>query len=118
MPKQRIILIVIISILVAGNIFWGVNYFFAQKNIQMVTGQLKKQQNNVKIINFTNLFIDKVLKAEKEVSFDDRLKLENAVRDMQDSEILTQWEKFIASKTEAEAQMEVKNLLGLLVGKI
>lgn len=118
MSKQKIILIIIISILVAGNVLLGVSYFFTQKKLQTTIQQLKNQRNNEKIINFARLFIDKVLKAEKEISFEDRLKLENDVRDLDDNEVLTQWEKFIASKTETDAQQEVKNLLELLLKKI
>ena len=59
-----------------------------------------------------------MLKAEKEIDFETRLKLENAVRNIGDDEILIQWQKFIESKTEAEAQTGVKNLLDLLVDKI
>ena len=117
MSKQKIILTIIILILVAANVFFGISYFFAQKQLQTIDKQLKTQQSSIKIVNFTKLFIEKVLKAEKEVSFEDRLKLENAVRDLNDNEVLRQWEKFIASKTEAEAQQEVKNLLELLVKK-
>lgn len=118
MAKQKIILITIISVLIAGNIFVGINYFFVQKKLQIIEQQLKSQQNNLKILNFTRLFIEKVLKAEREVSFEDRLKLENAVRDLNDDEILKQWEKFVESKTEIEAQNAVKELLELLVKKI
>ena len=117
MSKQRII-IIIISILVAGNAFFGASYFFAYKKAQTIAQQLKNQQNDAKIVNFTGLFIEKVLKAEKEVSFEDRLRLENAVRDLNDGEVLVQWEKFVDSKTEIEAQNAVKNLLSLLVSKI
>jgi CRISPR/Cas system endoribonuclease Cas6 (RAMP superfamily) len=62
--------------------------------------------------------IEKVLKAEKEVDFETRLKLENAVREINDKEILNQWIKFTESKTEDEAQNNIKNLLDLLVDKI
>jgi len=62
--------------------------------------------------------IEKVLKAETEVDFETRLKLENAVRNLEDKEILARWSKFIESKTEAGAQEEVKNLLEALVNKI
>lgn len=117
MPTQKIILTIIILILVAVNVFFGVSYFFARQQLQIVERQLNIQQNSTKIVNFTKLFIEKVLKAEKEVSFEDRLKLENAVRDLNDDEILRQWEKFTASKTELEAQEAVKNLLELLVKK-
>src|SRR3989344_1788977 len=118
MPNQKIILIIVISILVAGNVLLGVNKFLVQEKLQMIEQKVKDQESNLKILNFTRLFIEKVLKAENEVSFEDRLKLENAVRDLNDNEILAQWEKFVESKTEIEAQNAVKNLLELLVKKI
>jgi hypothetical protein len=73
---------------------------------------------NEKIINFLKLFITKVLKAEGEVDFETRLKLENAVREIQDKEILDQWIKFTESKTEDESQKNVKDLLEILVNKL
>jgi hypothetical protein len=76
---------------------------------------LESQKTNEKVLDFTKLFIEKVLKAETEVDFETRLKLENAVRNLGDEEILTQWQKFTESKTEAEAQEEVKNLLEMLL---
>ncbi len=76
---------------------------------------MESQKTNEKVLDFTKLFIEKVLKAETEVDFETRLKLENAVRNLGDEEILTQWQKFTESKTEAEAQEEVKNLLEMLL---
>jgi len=118
MSKQKTILIVLISVLMAGNIYSGVSYFFAQRNLQATELRLKTQQNNERVIDFAKLFIEKVLKAQSEVSFEDRLKLETAVRNLKDTEILDQWEKFIGSKTEKEAQDAVKDLLALLINKI
>jgi len=117
MINKKIILTVVILVLVIVDIFFGVSYFFSLKSLRIAEKQLSTQQNNVKIVKFTQLFISKVLKAEKEVSFEDRLKLENTVRELNDNEVLVQWERFTASKTEAEAQFEVKNLLELLVKK-
>lgn len=57
-------------------------------------------------------------KAEIEIDFDTRLKLETAVGNLNDEEILNQWQKFVDSKIEAEAQEEVKNLLEMLVNKV
>ena len=117
MKNSKIILIIIL-ILLAGNIFLGVKYFAAQKKIQQIQTALQTQKTNEKVLEFTKLFIEKVLKAETEVDFETRLKLENAVRNLGDQEILAQWQKFVDSKTEAGAQEEVKNLLEMLVGKI
>lgn len=116
--KQKIVIIVVLLILLAGNIALGVKVYFDLVEIEQARKAVEGQQLNTGIISFSQLFIEKVLKAENEVSFEDRLKLENAVRDLNNTEILTQWEKFTASKTEDEAQEEVKNLLEKLFKKI
>lgn len=69
-------------------------------------------------LSFTKTFVEKVLGAEGEISFADRLELENDVRELNDYEILNQWMRFADSKTEAGAQKEVINLLSLLLKKI
>ena len=118
MEKKKIILIAVISVFVAGNIILGVQYFLIYRQNQKLQKEVKAKQLNAKIVNFSQLFIRDVLKTQNEISFEKRLKLENAVRDLGDEEILAQWEKFTSSKSEAEAQDEVKNLLDLLVSKL
>ncbi|MFA4818009.1 MAG: hypothetical protein WC608_04795 [Parcubacteria group bacterium] len=78
----------------------------------------KAQKANGQVLAFANLFIEKVLQSGKEVDFETRLDLENSVRDLNDKEILAQWQKFTQAKDQAGAQNEVKNLLKLLVQKI
>jgi len=115
---NKVITLILILVLLAGNLVLGFKYYSVQKELGLVKQMLKTQQFNDKVLGFTTLFISKVLKAEKEVSFEDRLKLENAVRDIEDQDIFDQWQKFIQSKTEDQAQQEVKNLLEMLVKKI
>jgi len=118
MLNRKTILIIIILFLIAGNVYFGFRYLDTQKTLRQTQGALATKKTNEKILEFTKLFIDKVLKAEGEVDFETRLKLESAVRDLNDEEILAQWQKFVNSKSESEAQQEVKNLLGLLIDKI
>ena len=118
MNQSKIVLIIIILILLAGNMFFGIKYFAVQKALRQTQIALETQNINEKVLDFTRLFIEQVLKAETEVDFEMRLSLENAVRNLNNEEILAQWEKFTESKTETEAQKEVKNLLELLVNKI
>jgi len=59
-----------------------------------------------------------VLKSEKEVSFEERLELENAVRGLENEKILNSWRSFTESNTDLEAQTRVRNLLETLVGEI
>lgn len=116
--NTRIVLVIIILVLLASNIFFGVKYFAVKKELKETQATLEAQKTNEKVLDFSKLFIEKVLKGAEEISFEDRLNLENAVRGLNDEEVLTQWNKFIESKTELEAQREVKNLLEMLVGKI
>jgi len=118
MNKSKILLIFIVLILLAGNVFWGVKYFSIVKEFRQTQVALDAQVTNEKILDFTKLFIEKVLKSETEVDFETRLKLENAVRILDDEQIFLQWQKFVESQTEADAQTEVKNLLEILINKI
>jgi len=113
--RSSILSKVIIIVLLAGNIIWGFQYFNLKKEVEV---SLHNQVLNDKVLAFTNLFIDKVLTSNTEVDFDTRLKLENSIRELENKNILTQWQKFTASKTEADAQIEVKNLLQMLVNNI
>lgn len=111
-------LIIIILVLLVGSIYTGMLYKNNQKELNQVKSELKIQKTNDKVLAFTKFFIVNVLNASAEVDFDTRLKLENIIRDLNDQEIFNEWQKFTGSKTEAEAQIEVKNLLKILVDKI
>jgi hypothetical protein len=126
MNKQKLIIILIVGLIVM-NIFLIYRYLLLTREIEkmkIVSGLPEKSviifpnTKNERIIHFLKLFISKVLKAEGEVDFETRLKLENAVREIQDKEILDQWTKFTESKTEEEAQKNVKDLLEILVNKL
>jgi hypothetical protein len=115
---SRALLIVVALILLVGNVFFWLKYSATQKELLKTTQALETQKTNENLLNFAELFIDTVLKAEGEIDFETRLQLENAVRNLNDNEILAQWQEFVGSKTEIEAQEEVKNLLEILVSKI
>ena len=88
MINKRIIEI-IIAILVAGNIYFAYNYFSVYSELQALKSAQVKVEVNEKVIDFSSMFIKKVLQADQEVDFETR-----------------------------EAQNSVKKLLGMLVGKI
>lgn len=115
-------LIIIILLLLGSNVLWLLDTQKIKNDLRksQKTLEIVKTQNNLnaQILDFMKLFIQKVLKAEKEVSFEGRLELENAVRNLHNGEILDQWQKFTDSKTEQEAQKEVRNLLEILANKI
>ena len=118
MSKQKTILSIVILILIVGNIFFAAKYFSTQKELNQIKTIANAKNTNEKVLNFTKLFIAEVLKADGEVNFETRLKLENAVRDLNDEKTLNQWQKFVESETEEEAQTEVKNLLEMLIERI
>ncbi len=116
--KTGIALTIVIIALLAGNIYFGVTYISMRKELRQDQTALSAKKQNEKIIQFNQLFVEKVLKAQTEVDFETRLKLENNVRDLNDPDILAKWQAFTESKTELDAQTAVKNLLGTLAQKI
>lgn len=116
--KLLVFLIVLVLALFGTNAFLFYKYRLAQTNLDAAKQVIATRTVNAKILNFMNMFIDKVLKAQGEVSFNDRLTLENAVRDLNDPQILDDWNAFVNSKTEPDAQGAVKNLLSDLAKKI
>jgi len=116
--ENKTILITIILLLIISNVFFGFKYLTVQKELQQIQAVLKTQKTNEKVLDFAKLFIQKVLKAKGEIDFETRLRLENAVREIKDKEILEKWKNFTNSQTEEEAQENVKDLLEILVDKI
>jgi len=108
----------IVLILVAGNIFTAFLYFKTKTELARAQNALDQHPKDNKALVFLELLIDKVLQNEGEVSFDDRLLLENAVRDIKDPAILAEWTKFSNSQSEDVAQESIKTILALLAGKI
>jgi hypothetical protein len=108
----------VIVVLIVCTVFFGIQYFLAQRELSVTKAALTSQNVNEKTLSFTKLFIEKVLKADKEIDFETRLSLENGVRSLGDENILAQWQKFTDSKTESDAQREVKSLLQALVNNL
>jgi len=111
-------LIILFFILLGFNIFFGMKYYYTLQELKKTRTEIKQQEINEKVLNFTSFFIKKVLKGEEEVSFEDRLKLENGIREINDQALLDQWIRFVNSQDQEQAQKEVKELLEMLVKKI
>lgn len=109
---------IVVLVLAIISIFFGVKYYTVHKELIETQSALTTQNTDKKVLVFTKLFIEKVLKADKEIDFETRLQLENGVRNLNNEQILAQWQKFTDSKSEMGAQTEVKNLLELLVNNI
>lgn len=116
--KTRLVVIIVISLLTLAVVCLAVWCFLLATQLENAKVGLKAQEINVKAAFFANLFIDKVLLSQGTISFEDRLKLENAVRSLNDPQIFDQWQQFTNSNGDVETQKIVGNILKLLVNKI
>lgn len=117
MGKKPLVWGLVIGVLVIGSLLLLIGYSNTKRELDTVKAQVQDQEMNKKILEFAQLFIERVLQSENEVDFETRLLLENSVRNINDEEILQRWQNFVDSRTEAEAQVNVKNLLETLVQK-
>ncbi len=108
------ILLVFLIVSVALN----VSLYSSRQSIDSQSATVVNTDTHKQTVEFLSLFIDKVLKAENSVSFDDRLILENKVRSLNDKQILDTWQKFVASKSNADAQVNLKDLLSVIVNSL
>lgn len=114
----RKLLIIILALLFAVNVLLGIWLVAAKIGEKEARQQIKAQQVNEKALLFAKLFVEKVLQDQNEIDFEDRLQLESAVRDLNDQEIFSQWQKFTKSQSNEEAQQEAGALFTLLLNKI
>ena len=115
---KNVIIWAVLALLVFGNVMFAVSNYFQAQEIERLEQQVAVQQTNTDIVNFLNLFIKKVLKAQGEVPFEERLQLENAIRNIDAAELLATWEHFTESQTDNQVQNGVKDLLEALVARI
>jgi antirestriction protein ArdC len=117
--RSRTFLIVLVFIVgVVALLFLSWQYASLSDQVTRLQRNATITAKNNNVVIFLRLFVDVVLKAETEVAFQKRLELEDAVRKLDDPEVLTVWNKFTNSTSEAEAQANTKDLLSLLARKI
>lgn len=112
--NKKTILIIFISLFCVSLIANGWLYYQLYTVMQIYN----LQQKDAKILDFTGMFIEDVLMANKEIDFDTRLSLETAVRALSDGDIFSQWQRFVKSSTKETSSTEAKILLDLLIKKI
>lgn len=118
MTRQEASIIIFVIILLVGNIFFAGQYLYKLRELNSLKNTSESCKINAKIVNFSKMFIKSVLRSQNEIDFETRLKLENAVRNTGSKVIMTDWQNFIDSKTESQAQENVKNLLETLINNI
>ncbi len=117
MAQSNKILLLLVAVLILSTGFFAYKYYGGVQEMKALANTMAARQYNEKATQFLQMFVKRVIKADKEVDFDTRLQLENAVRDLKDQAILGEWQAFVGSNTESEAQLHTKNLLDLLADR-
>ena len=119
LDKSRMVSNLLLVILVAGNIYLGIQY---TETIRRETAQqdqdTTKIDTRIQISRFLRFFIDTVLNTKGTISFDDRVKLENDIRQIKDADLTKSWDNFVASKDGKVAQVNAVKLMSLLSAKL
>ena len=118
LDRTRLFSNILLIILVAGNIFFSIQYTESLK--QQQTQKEDSIGTNIKVSRFLKLFVDVVLNTEtgKTISYDERVKLENYVREIQDVDIIKQWDAFVDSTDSKIAQANAVDLMKTLTNKL
>ena len=115
--KNKILLTILVLSLF-GNGYFIFTSFGRDQAGQKMNNQIATFRQNEKTAEFFKMFVDNVLKSKTEVDFETRLKLENAVREINDKRVFDAWQRFINSQTEADAQENVKEVLASLSDRL
>jgi hypothetical protein len=107
-----------VIVLIAVNSLWWIQYSALKEKYASASASSAVAAVNSQVLDFTAMFVDKVLGAKGDIDFDTRLALENGVRNLKDADVLNAWQAFVNSKTEADAQSRARDLLSVLVKKI
>ena len=115
LDRTRLVSNVLMLILLIGNIFFSIQY--TASIARDAQAQQEDNSYKVKVTTFLKSFIDIVISTQGTVSFDDRVKLENDIRQIHDVDLTKQWEVFTASKDSKEAQAAAVKLMSMLASR-
>ncbi len=117
LDRTRLFSNLLMVILVAGNIFFSIQYTEGIR--QQSAAQTENTTIRIQASKLLKLFVDVVLNTEgKAISYDDRVALENDVRQMKDADIINGWNTFVASADAKTAQQNAVKLMKLLTNKL
>jgi len=114
---KKIILIgalILALISIAGNV--GLIWLYRNAAVNLEK-ERQMREYNAKLFLFRNLFTENIILSDKSVDFENRLKMEEAARGLNDSEIFKMWQDFTKSETSEQVNARAKNLLNLLIEK-
>lgn len=108
----------LIALLILSNIFTIGLFLKSKTNSEPDEKNIAVMEENKKTVEFLKFFVERVLQSEKEVLYEDKLKIENDIKDIGNQELINKWIDFASSETSEQAQKNLKNLLDALVNNI
>ncbi len=119
MFKNNIFALILIVILLAGNVYFSMQYASVNKQLQQIKNQTALSTSvNTQAYIVLKEYLNVVLNSQASASSDDRVKLENDLRQLKDAGITSGWEAFIGSKDSKTSQANALNLIMLLENKM
>ena len=119
LDKTRLLSNLLMIILLAGNVYFSIQY---TSNIRLQDAKSLEDSNKItsrlEIAKFLREFIDTVLNTKGTISFDDRVKLENDIRQIHDTDLTKLWDSFVGSKDSKTAQDGAVKLMSALANKM
>ncbi len=112
--KTAIILITALCLSVVTNISL---VFLYRKTVFSLQKCNEIAQYNAKLTTFRNLFTKNIILSDQAVGFEERMKMEEAARNLDDQGIYSLWQAFSKSKTSEEVGLRAKKLLEALIDK-
>jgi len=117
--KSNIFSNVIILLLLLGNIYLTFQYVSTSNELRQIKNEITlSKSNSNQATEVLKLFLDVVYNTRGIASVDDRIKLENEIRQIKDPEIIKAWEDLISSKDSKTSQAKAIKILGLLEDRI
>jgi hypothetical protein len=116
LDRTRLIANILMLALVAGNIFFSIQYIQGIKDA--ANSPVDNTPVRIQTARFLKLFVDVVLNTKEEISFENRVKLENDVRQLGDADIIKEWNVFVNSKDATIAQASAVKLMSMLANKM
>jgi hypothetical protein len=114
--KTNLFSSILILILLAGNIYMSMQYISVVKELQKIKNS-DTASESVKASVVLIEVLDVVLNT-RPTTPDDRIKLENDIRQLKDPAITAQWETLVSSKDAKTSQATVLKIVGMLEDKM
>lgn len=119
LDRSRIVANTLMILLVAMNIYFSIQYSAeVRENASRQQEEQNRSAERIQQAKFIKLFVDNVLGTSGVISFDDRVKLESDIRNLNDAKALDMWNNFVNSADSVEAQQNAVELMSYLSSKM